>query len=102
MRAQLFTVAIQKFTMTADQLPEKQRNMIFWASFLSLAAAGFGFAYRVMALGEWQTEFDLTGQEAGVIFGWSLWPIAITMILFSLIVDKVGHKLSMYLSLIHI
>ena len=98
MRAQLFTVAVQKYTMTADQLPEKQRNMIFWASFLSLAAAGFGFAYRVMALGEWQTEFDLTGQEAGVIFGWSLWPIAITMILFSLIVDKVGHKLSMYLA----
>lgn len=84
--------------MKAEEIPEKQRQMIFWASFLALTAAGFGFAYRVMALGDWQTEYNLTGQEVGNIFGASLWPIAVTMILFSLIVDKVGHKLSMYIA----
>lgn len=72
------------------------KRLIFWASFLSLLAAGVGFAYRVMVLGTWQTEFNLTGAEVGAIFGASLWPIAVTMILFSLVVDSVGHKPSMY------
>jgi len=78
------------------QISDSDRSLIFWASFISLLAAGVGFAYRVMVLGDWGSEFNLSGQELGRIFGASLWPIAVTMILFSLIVDKVGHKISMY------
>lgn len=77
-------------------MSEKDRKLIFWASFLSLMAAGVGFSYRVMVLGDWGEEFGLNGQEIGRIFGASLWPIAVTMILFSLVVDKIGHKVSMY------
>ena len=80
------------------ELTNKEKSILFWASFLSLMAAGFGFAYRVMVLGDWGTEFNQTGAELGRIFGASLWPIAITMILFSLIVDFVGYKLSMYMA----
>jgi len=80
------------------ELTNKEKSILFWASFLSLMAAGFGFAYRVMVLGDWGTEFNLTGAEKGSIFGASLWPIAITMIIFSLIVDYVGYKLSMYIA----
>lgn len=80
----------------SQQISENDRRLIFWASFISLLAAGVGFAYRVMVLGDWGEEFSLSGQELGRIFGASLWPIAVTMILFSLIVDKVGHKISMY------
>ena len=80
------------------ELNNKEKSILFWASFLSLMAAGFGFAYRVMVLGDWGTEFNLTGAEKGSIFGASLWPIAITMIIFSLIVDYVGYKLSMYIA----
>ena len=82
------------------QLTESQRKTLFWACFLSLAAAGVGFVYRVMVLGDWGTEFNLTGGELGRIFGASLWPIAVMMILFSLVVDFVGHKRSMYLAFI--
>lgn len=78
------------------KLTDKEKSMLFWASFLSLLAAGVGFAYRVMVLGDWGTEFNLTGAEMGRIFGASLWPIAVTMILFSLIVDFVGYRISMY------
>jgi len=81
---------------TTNQISPIDKRLIFWASFLSLLAAGVGFAFRVMVLGEWQTEFELSGQEVGRIFGASLWPIAVTMILFSLVVDKIGPKISMY------
>lgn len=80
------------------QLTEKQRSIIFWASFLALMAAGVGFGIRVMSIGTWQTEFNITGEEAGGLFGASLWPIAVGMILFSLIVDKIGYKISMMLA----
>lgn len=56
--------------MTAtNQISETDKSLIFWASFLSLLAAGVGFAFRVMVLGDWQSEFSLTGQEVGRIFG---------------------------------
>ena len=71
-------------------------KIVFWGSFLALFAAAVGFVFRVMVLGDWQAEFNLTGAEVGRIFGASLWPIAVTMIFFSLIVDKVGYKPSIY------
>jgi len=79
-----------------QDISPSDKKALFWASFLSLMAAGVGFAYRVMVLGQWQSEFNLSGAEVGRIFGASLWPIAVTMILFSLIVDFVGYKPSMY------
>lgn len=81
------------------QLSETQKKLLFWASFLSLTAAGFGFVFRVMTMGSWVDEwgvlYDFDFKAAGNIFGASLWPIAVTMILFSLIVDKIGYKVSM-------
>jgi len=79
-------------------LSEKQRNIIFWSSFLALMAAGIGFGIRVMSIGIWAEEFQISGDEAGALFGASLWPIAVGMILFSLIVDKIGYKTSMMIA----
>jgi MFS family permease len=80
------------------ELSEREKSLLFWASFLALAAAGIGFALRVMTLEIWQTEFSISGNDAGAVFGLSLWPIAVTMILFSLILDKVGYRLSMFIA----
>ena len=80
------------------ELSEREKSLLFWASFIALAAAGVGFALRVMTLGIWETEFSIPGTEAGAVFGLSLWPIAVTMILFSLILDRVGYRLSMFIA----
>ena len=80
----------------ASDLTEREKRLIFWASFLSLAAAGFGFAFRVAMGGDYGASLDLTEQQVGEVFGASLWPIAITMIGFSLVVDRTGYKLPMY------
>ncbi len=77
-------------------LTSRDKTMLFWASFLSLAAAGFGFVFRVMIPDMWAGEFQITMARVGELTGAALWPIAITMILFSLIVDKVGYKKSMF------
>jgi MFS family permease len=77
------------------ELDKKEMALLFWASFTSLAAAGFGFAFRIAHMGSYGEEFGLTGQQIGNIAGSCFWPIAITMILFSLVVDKTGYKVPM-------
>ncbi|MGB1260457.1 MAG: MFS transporter, partial [Akkermansiaceae bacterium] len=78
------------------QLTDKERKLLFWASFLALATAGFGFAFRVIHGGSYGAELGLDNHQIGQIFGASLWPIAITMILGSLVVDKIGYKGPMF------
>ncbi len=77
-------------------LSEADKTKLFWASFLALAAAGVGFVFRVMIPQMWAETFQVTLLEVGVLTGAALWPIAVTMILFSLLVDKIGYKVSMF------
>ncbi len=86
--------------MSHVELSENEKNILFWASFLSLAAAGVGFVFRSMVPGLWSEHFSISDTEVGSLFGAGLWPIAIMMILFSLIVDKVGYKRSMYVAFV--
>jgi len=79
-----------------SDLTDGEKRLLFWASFLSLTAAGFGFAFRVAMGGTYGAELELTNHQIGQIFGASLWPIAITMIGFSLVVDRTGYKAPMY------
>jgi len=81
-----------------NELTDKEKKLLFWASFLSLAAAGFGFSFRVAKMGMYGAEFDLTNLQIGMVFGASLWPIAITMIGGSLVLDKVGFKMPMFVA----
>ena len=82
----------------ASDLSVREKRLLFWASFLSLAAAGFGFSFRVAMGGVYGAELELTEQQVGEVFGASLWPIAITMIGFSLVVDRTGYKLPMFVA----
>ncbi len=77
-------------------MTSRDRSLLFWASFLSLMAAGMAFAFRAMVPDLWGAEYQILKTEVGELFGAGLWPIAITMILFSFIVDKIGYKKSMW------
>ena len=66
---------------------------IFWASFLTLIAAGMGFAIRGDVLGQWSSIFGFTKTELGTITGGGLVGMAVTIIGFSLFADRVGYKM---------
>lgn len=79
------------------ELSDKEKAMLFWASFLALTAAGVGFVLRSLGGNTfWGTHFEISDGQVSALFGAGLWPIAITMILFSLLVDKIGYKISMF------
>ena len=65
---------------------------IFWASFLTLIAAGMGFAVRSDVLSEWGSLFGFTQTELGEITGFGLAGMAFTIIGFSLFADRIGYK----------
>jgi MFS family permease len=64
---------------------------LFLACFIALIATAFGFIVRAMIMDEWAREFDLTETQKGEIFGVGLWPFAVSIVLFSLVIDKVGY-----------
>ncbi|MEX2114948.1 MAG: MFS transporter [Pirellulales bacterium] len=66
---------------------------IFWASFLTLIAAGMGFAIRGDVLSEWGAQFGFTKTDLGTITGGGLTGMAFTIIGFSLFADRIGYKI---------
>ena len=68
---------------------------LFWACFLALIATAFGFMVRGMLLDTWAEEFGLTAVEKGQINGVGLWPFAVSIILVSLVIDKIGYGKAM-------
>ncbi|MEM1450761.1 MAG: MFS transporter [Planctomycetota bacterium] len=68
---------------------------LFWACFIALIATAFGFIVRAMVIDDWAAEFQLTETQKGQIFGVGLWPFAISIVLFSLIIDKIGYGRAM-------
>src|SRR5262245_41162363 len=67
-------------------------NMIlFWASFLTLIAAGMGFSIRNDIIADWGREFGFTQTELGKIQGMGLVGFGVTIIVFSFFADAVGY-----------
>ncbi len=68
------------------------RGILLWASFLTLIAAGVGFAIRAAILGDWEEQFGFTKTELGGITGGGLVGFGVIIIISSLFVDRVGYK----------
>ncbi|HEV3299253.1 MAG TPA: MFS transporter, partial [Planctomycetaceae bacterium] len=65
---------------------------LFFASFMTLIAAGLGFGLRGAILGDWESQFGFTKQVLGEITGGGLVGGGITIILFSTVTDRLGYK----------
>ena len=82
-------------TNSEAAISAKKRNGLFWACFISLMATSFGFAIRAMLITEWGEEFHLSKTQMGDILGVGLWPFAISIVIFSLIIDRIGYGKAM-------
>lgn len=73
---------------------------LFYACFVAMITTAFGFILRALILPQWGVEFNLTQTQLGEISGVGLWPFAISIVLFSLIIDKIGYKTAMIFAII--
>jgi MFS family permease len=76
---------------------------LFWASFLTLIAAGVGFSIRGAILRTWGAQFGFTQGELGDITGFGLVGFGITIIALSFVADRIGYGPLMILAfLLHL
>ncbi len=77
---------------------EDTNMFLFWGCFIALITTAFGFITRMFLLDDpaiTETLLNLDPAQVGRFKGIQIWPFAISIIVFSLIIDKVGYKFSM-------
>ena len=86
--------------MSDNNAPSK---ILFWGCFIALITTAFAFITRAFLINIptlWPAEFGLDKVKGQVLFGAGIWPFAISIILFSLIIDKVGYRFAMLFSFV--
>lgn len=75
-------------------------QLMFWGCFIALITTAFAFVSRLFLLGEWGAEFGLDPAQVGELAGIGIWPFAVSIIIFSLFIDKIGYKFAMCFSFV--
>lgn len=70
-------------------------RLLFVGCFIALITTSFGFLLRAMLMDGWAKEFNFSATQQGELFGVGLWPFAISIVIFSLFIDKIGYKTAM-------
>ena len=73
---------------------------LFWGCFIALIATAFGFIIRALIIDDWAADFSLSPTQKGELLGVGLWPFAISIVLFSLVIDRVGYRNAMIFGLV--
>ncbi|MFO1050932.1 MAG: MFS transporter [Planctomycetota bacterium] len=81
--------------MSTADAPSRSDRLLFLGCFIALIATAFGFVVRTMLIDGWGVQFGLTDTQKGEIFGVGLWPFAISIVLFSLVIDRIGYGRAM-------
>ena len=77
-------------------MENKNDKIVFWGCFLALITTAFGFISRMFLIPVWAGDFGLDPAEAGRLAGVGIWPFALSIIGFSLFIDRIGYKTSMF------
>jgi len=83
----------------AEMASEEHANMaLFWGCFIALITTAFAFISRMFLLPTWAAEFGLDPAQVGRLAGIGIWPFAVSIIAFSLVIDRIGYKTAMVIS----
>ncbi|SPE60750.1 Fucose permease [Verrucomicrobia bacterium] len=69
----------------------QKQTRLFFACTLALISLAFGFIIRAFLINDWQQIFNLSKTQIGSIQGAGLYPQALTILFFSLVVDRIGY-----------
>jgi len=73
-------------------------QILFWGCFIALVTTAFGFITRTFLIDTWGQQFGLDEPQKGRLLGIGIWPFAVSIIGFSLVIDRVGYKTAMILA----
>ena len=83
---------------TVREIDQGQNRALFWGCWIALITTAFGFITRMFLIDTWAVEFKLDPAQSGRLAGIGIWPFAVSIIGFSLIIDRIGYKTAMIIS----
>ena len=85
---------------TAHESPvAQQQQLVFWGCFVALITTSFAFFTRMYLCDvRFGADFGIDKVGIGALKGAGVWPFAISIILFSLVIDRIGYKVAMVFS----
>ncbi len=80
-------------------MDDKNSKIVFWGCFIALVTTSFAFFSRMYLCDvRFPTDFGIEKVTVGALKGAGVWPFAISIILFSLVIDRIGYRVAMLFS----
>jgi MFS family permease len=82
-------------------MSNNQNKILFWGCFIAIITTSYAFISRIILCGgQFVTDFGLDKVQVGELVGAGIWPFGVSIILFSLFIDKIGYKVAMAFSFV--
>jgi MFS family permease len=77
-------------------------KILFWGCFIALICTSYAFISRIILCtgSQFAAEFGLNKVSAGELVGAGIWPFGVSIIVFSLFIDRIGYKVAMIFSFV--
>jgi MFS family permease len=76
-------------------------KILFWGCFIALITTSYAFISRmILCGGQFVTDFGLDKVAVGELQGAGIWPFGMSIIIFSLFIDRIGYKVAMIFSFV--
>src|SRR5260370_40658933 len=91
-------MCIPRYTYSVS-MNNRHDKILFWGCFIALVTPSYAFISRmILCGGKFITDFGLEKVQAGELAGAGIWPFGVSIILFSLFIDRIGYKIAMIFS----
>jgi MFS family permease len=80
----------------------KSDKILFWGCFIALITTSYAFISRIILCTspQFAVEFGLDKVSVGELVGAGIWPFGVSIIVFSLFIDRIGYKVAMVFSFV--
>lgn len=82
-------------------MKNRHDQILFWGCFIAIITTSYAFISRmILCGGQFVTDFGLDKVSVGELQGAGVWPFGVSIIVFSLFIDRIGYKVAMLFSFV--
>jgi len=82
--------------MNSTATTQSVSHRLFATCYAALVTTAFCFVTRAFVIDDWGHEFNLSATQKGELLGVGLWPFAISIVLLSLLIDRLGFRVVLW------
>jgi MFS family permease len=84
----------------SKSMNNKHDKILFWGCFIAIVTTSYAFISRIILCtgAGFATDFGLDKVNVGELVGAGIWPFGVSIIIFSLFIDRIGYKVAMLFS----